>query len=64
MQKSITAHFLKRAFVRMNQTFCSHKWVYDKSLFLLGRRCAEYNCKKCGKIGHVVYKYDYELKRG
>jgi hypothetical protein len=31
-------------------------------LVLVGRRWAQYECSKCGKIGHQRYDHDFEIR--
>lgn len=64
MQNTVYLHFVRNFLVRINQRFCLHRWSYNRSVTLVGRRCAEHVCMKCGKLGHIIYRHDYEIKNG
>jgi hypothetical protein len=55
-------YIIKVAANKLRKKICMHRWSYRKTVLLIGRRWAEYECTKCGKIGHIRYDHECEIE--
>jgi hypothetical protein len=55
-------YFIRVGVKKLHKKMCMHRYSFRKTVLLIGRRYAEYECTKCGKIGHMRYDHEYEIE--